>query len=82
MLPPTPTPLPNPAASGITVNAASWKIWAMTDEAITIINTSNRFGVLVMFQIIAVGLLIFVFIYLVRACLKDLMSGGGSNNAE
>jgi hypothetical protein len=67
MFPPTPTALPAAPAAPIAINAATYRIWSYTDEAIMLWNQGNAWHIGTVIQIaVLLVMIIFFVVYLTR----------------
>jgi hypothetical protein len=67
MFPPTPTPLPAAPVAPVVIDAAQWRIWEYTDEALMFWNQANAWHVGTVIQIaVLLVMVIFFVVYLTR----------------
>jgi len=72
MYPATPTPLAAAPVAPVVLNAAQWRIWQFTDEAIMLWNQSNRWHVGHVFQIAAILIIVIFFAWYVVSQTRNL----------
>jgi ABC-type sulfate transport system permease component len=67
MFPPTPTPLPDVPLAPVVIDAARWRIWEYTDEAIMIWQQmqERNMGTVIQIAVLLVMVIFFV-VYLTR----------------
>lgn len=75
LMPPTPTPLPPAPAAPILINAAQWRMWNFTDDAIMIWQQITPARTQVLQVAILLGIIV-VFIFWVMGLIKSLTDEG------
>ena len=76
MFPPTPTALPAAPAAPIIYNAASWRIWAFTDEAIMVWQQMQRHNMGTVIQIAILLIIVIFFVSYVVSLLNSVTNEG------